>query len=866
MKHGVGRALRNSQWHADQLLAPFDSVPGSAAMMWRSMMVTHQIGAIWCTSVIVYTYTATGFLERGLFHGLCAVGVNMATNRWITRRRRLPTALPFLDLAGILIVCLDVPTLQPRIGPFTLVIVALAAISLSARALVGLLSFHLLTTAVAIMVSIVPEPRQAFASYVVLSVLTVVPVRLTIRALKALSDRHTEIFASIDAILWEETEERGVLAVSAGAATTLGQSSAQWSEPWFWLTLVHPDDVGSFVEQIEELRASNDRLTTTVRMRRADGSYAWVEHRIDVIADVRRSHQFLRGVSIDRTAEVLSAQNEQRFAEVVEDSVLGHCVLAFDDIADLASLRVLLSNPALDAMFPDTVFGRPGALMSELGFAADQLRPLEMIAAQVASTGEPVTFDRWQLADQFFDVRFRSLSGASISLSFENVTERVAALDELEAIANTDALTGLPNRLAYRVQLARALPDRCIDRPIAVVVLDLNQFKEVNDTLGHEVGDHLLVEVADRMRATWPDFTLARLGGDEFAAFGEVGERDDGRRLATALLDALAVDVHIDDITVQTSASIGLSFWPDHGDSVDELVRRADAAMYVAKRQGGGWIEHDDRSDSSTVRRLRLTSEMREAFTKEQFELWYQPRVSVASSEVVGVEALVRWRHPDFGVVGPDEFVPLAEVSGVIRDLTRWVIASAFDQAHALATAGHRLSVSLNVSARSLYDPELVAWTGRLIAERGLPLGGVTFELTETAIMDDVGAARRLLEGLVDLGIATSIDDFGTGYTSLAQLRTLPLHEIKIDGSLVSGIASRCEDAALVEAVVVLGHHLGMRTVAEGVQDRETLEILGSFDCELAEGFLFGHPLPFSYLVDLLGAPHHVLSHEVDLA
>ena len=449
-----------------------------------------------------------------------------------------------------------------------------------------------------------------------------------------------------------------------------------------------------------------------------------------------------------------------------------------------------------------------------------------------------------------------------IALRSEDLVER------LRYEATHDPLTGLPNRAMFQQQVRGALQGRAESDGLAVVVLDLDGFKDVNDTLGHSSGDTMLREVARRLVTSVPDgTTVARLGGDEFALLlvsGEHGER--GEAGARLVQQALSSPVVLDGIELEVRASAGVACFPEHGTEGSLLVQRADIAMYAAKETRVPLLVYDAEFDRSSPRRLSLVSELRSAIVSGQLLCHYQPKVALDSGAVVGVEALVRWTHPTLGLILPDDFVPMAERTGLIVAMTSWVLRSALTDCARWRTQGRNLGVAVNVSPRGLSAPHFSQEVAALLAETGVPASALTLEITESSVMIDPGKALSVLSELHDVGVQLSIDDFGTGYSSLAYLQRLPVHEVKIDKSFVLDLATDHNDVAIVRAIVDLGHNLGLRVVAEGVEDQRSLEILTQLGCDSVQGYLVSRPLPFAVLESWLVQPEADRSRGADAA
>jgi diguanylate cyclase (GGDEF)-like protein len=386
----------------------------------------------------------------------------------------------------------------------------------------------------------------------------------------------------------------------------------------------------------------------------------------------------------------------------------------------------------------------------------------------------------------------------------------------------------------------------------AVLMLDLDGFKQINDTLGHGSGDRLLLDVASRLRAlvSGRQF-VARLGGDEFAVVlpgaGPPGAVD----VVEEIRAALEVPIELDGISVRVEASAGIASYPADGHTEDDLLRAADTAMYAAKEARLGYAVYSSASRPEPSR-LALAGELQQAIDRDELFLAYQPKVSLRSDRIVGVEALARWLHPHRGLVMPDEFIAVAQQTSLIRPLTLHVLRHALTQLAAWRGAGHDLSVAVNLSTRNLLDVELCRDVARLLAETGVPARHLVLEITESALIADPLNVRGVLDELAAMGVQLSIDDFGTGYSSLSYLKRLPIHEIKIDRSFVLNLPSSEEDAIIVRSTIDLANNLGLRVVAEGVETAEVLGYLRATGCDVAQGYHLGRPVPAEELTALL--------------
>jgi diguanylate cyclase (GGDEF)-like protein len=426
-------------------------------------------------------------------------------------------------------------------------------------------------------------------------------------------------------------------------------------------------------------------------------------------------------------------------------------------------------------------------------------------------------------------------------------------MDEIEHRAFYDQLTGLPNRNLFRDRVEQSiLTSRRQQASSTVMFLDVDHFKEINDTLGHEAGDTLLEVVAERLRAQMrASDTLARLGGDEFAILCD-GSATQASLLAERLHNALHGTVTVRDFPLEITMSIGVATFPEHGEDADTVLRHADVAMYQAKQTRAGTALYDPEQDLNDEARLTLAGELRRAIQNEELVLHFQPKARLASGRIVGVEALVRWQHPERGFIPPNEFVPIAERTGLIKQLTRYVLASALRQCSEWHALGLDLDIAVNLTIPDLLDLELPNLIESLLEETGVRPEQLELEITETTILADPFRVTQVLTRLNEMGLRLAIDDFGTGYSSLAYLRRLPVHTIKIDRSFVMDMCENASDATIVRSTIDLGRNLGLEVVAEGVETQEAWDALDSLGCTLAQGYLISRPLPPGELVQLL--------------
>jgi diguanylate cyclase (GGDEF)-like protein len=438
---------------------------------------------------------------------------------------------------------------------------------------------------------------------------------------------------------------------------------------------------------------------------------------------------------------------------------------------------------------------------------------------------------------------------AAIERELKDVHERRArriAEEKIRFLAYFDPLTSLPNRASFCEQLSLLLRDPARDgNALAVLSAKLDNHREVNNTLGHHTGEQVVLEVSRRLEQVLaPQQLRARIASDEFAVVLPDGDIDAALGLARELHRVIGAAVAVGAVEVEPESSIGIALYPGHGEEPEILLQRANAALSQAEERASRVAIYDRERDPYQPERLSMISELRKAIDTGQLRLHYQPKVRFATGELTGVEALVRWTHPKLGMLPPDRFIPLAEQTGLINPLTRWVLKEAMRQSFAWQRAGMDLKVAVNLSVKNLQSLELTENLGHLLSASGMTAEKLILEVTESAIMTDESRAQDILRKLHAQGVEIAIDDFGTGYSSFANLRRLPVSEIKIDKSFVIGMSGSNEDRIIVDSIIELGHKLGLHVVAEGVEGLPTWRMLESLRCDLAQGYYLSRPLP----------------------
>jgi diguanylate cyclase len=448
-----------------------------------------------------------------------------------------------------------------------------------------------------------------------------------------------------------------------------------------------------------------------------------------------------------------------------------------------------------------------------------------------------------------------ALQASSMVLDQTNDLRNQTVALEYQAMhdATHDSLTNLPNRVLLRDRLDQAIYTALREKQsLALFVLDLDHFKDINDTLGHHSGDQVLKQVALRLQGVVRDSeTLARLGGDEFAIMLPlVKERNYVRLVTEKIQNAFHSSFIVGGLNLDVQASIGIAIFPEHGKDIDTLLQRADIAMYIAKQNNAGFAIYSPKLDKHTPKRLTLMGALRQAIENGDLVLHYQPKINIKTNRINGVEALVRWQHEEHGLLRPDDFVPLAERTGLHKPLFFWVIKTALAQAEQWYNDHLEIGISVNLSPSTLLDADLPDVITGLLASSNLPASYITFEITEGSIIKDPDRALAIIVRLAKMGINISIDDFGTGYSSLSYLKKMPASELKIDQSFVQDMLKNENDAVIVRSTIDLAHNMGLKVVAEGVEDKEVADRLKLLGCDIIQGFYYSTPLTSSDCTD----------------
>ena len=679
---------------------------------------------------------------------------------------------------------------------------------------------------------------------------------------RRVANQVADLVAAAPTIHWEADATTAELLTYTGRiAEITGYKPEEWAT-------IHQADLVQLGENLGELAIHTDapgshdtaaEVTFKTRYHRSDGTGVWLQHRLRVSEDPAEA-KVVRGVSFDVTDFEEAALTLRQFQDIVDRLESAVVVLDLVAIDGEQTAVVSKANPATR-----TVIGvKPEDLIAlPLGEGLEWLNSTNFatITLDVLKSGSTGGLSRVKVdvttADgdrrtRRLDIKIFRLPDEQLAVTFTDMTEAVEKEQLIRQQAERDDLTGLPNRAALLDAAERAVAARQTGDQVAILMMDLNRFKEINDTLGHAYGDVFLTEVAQRLPTLVRHGDLvARIGGDEFAVLlAEDASSEAAIAIAERIASACTLPVELNGLAVAASASVGITIAPTHGGDVETLLRRADIAMYVAKRAGKTWSMFD--SEDVSIERLTVSADIGRAIEAHQFELWFQPKVELKTGRVLGAEGLIRWRHPDRGLLLPDAFLELVRLSGHNDALTYQALRMGIEHARECVDAGYDIDMAVNVSALSLHDEQLPSTVEQLLKEYGLPAERLLLEVTETEIMDDMTLIDPVMRQVADLGVGVSIDDFGTGHSSLVRIRKLPVTELKIDRSFISPLLHGGSDEVIVQSIVDLASRLGLRTVAEGVEDSRIAERLAEFGCDMAQGFLWSPALRPENFMELM--------------
>ncbi len=682
----------------------------------------------------------------------------------------------------------------------------------------------------------------------------------TEEALRQSQNEYHDLIESVEAIVWRAKPSGSFTFVSREAEKLTGFPVAEWTDnPNFWQDHLHPEDRGWVTDFRLKAMFNRQGYSVDFRMLDAQGHTLWLHDVVRVISDEVGNPLELVGVMLDVTARKNADLRSRLIQRVFENTSEG--ILIAD--ANQNIIEVNHGFEEITGYCRDEVIGKNPRFLNS---GKHDRAFFDVIWAAVYQHGkwEGEIWDR-RKSGEIFPVGL-SLSAIKdekdvasyYAAVFTDISARKESEQRLNFLANHDALTRLPNRtlLQERIDHALRLAQRQ-KKQVAILFIDLDRFKVINDTLGHHAGDQLLLEAADRLRICLRDSdTIARQGGDEFVVLLEDFGHDEQYLVAVArkVLNTLAQPFTLLGQEVFISASIGVSVYPRDGEDMHTLLKNADIAMYRSKEQGKNTFQfYASESNVHTFERLALENSLRKAIERKEFVLHYQAKVDIATNTIVGAEALVRWKHPELGMVSPIQFISLAEETGLIVPIGEWVLFEVCRQVRAWQEQGLALiSVAVNLSGRQFRDEGLRNTIASALAQSGLQPSYLELEITESMIMQNPARAVEILQGFREMGMITSIDDFGTGYSSLSYLKRFPLDALKVDRSFVQDVPDDVDDAVITQAIIALAHSLGLKVVAEGVENEAQLAFLRKQGCEQVQGYIFSKPLPADEFAQLL--------------
>jgi diguanylate cyclase (GGDEF)-like protein/PAS domain S-box-containing protein len=673
----------------------------------------------------------------------------------------------------------------------------------------------------------------------------------TKRASDLYRDRLERVLRGTNDGWWEWDLASGQIYFSPRCWDLLGYgTSVARGDIAMWSTVLHPDDSVAARRRVDELRSGQESgATLEVRLRHQDGHYIPVLSRLMVLRDAQGKAVMISGANMDMTEQKRSEERLRQSAAVFETTREG--VVLLD-----AERRILMVNHAftdITGYSEQDVLGRSTSMLRSTRHGEDFY---QKVWATVHREGHwrGEVWHRRKSGEVYPELLGISAVTDSAGL-ITNYVGVIADLSQLKAsetrlefLSQHDPLTNLPNRVLLLSHLEHGMRLAQRDSSImALLMLDLDRFKDINDSFSHDAGDELLQQVARCLASRMRDMdTVARLGGDEFGiVLPKLAHAEDAAIVANGILGALKQPWTLADGTeVRVGVSIGISIFPDHGTSTQELLQHADAALYQAKQEGRGRFRYFSQGMTQAAReRIRLEARLHRAIEQNELRVHYQPVVDVAAGRIVGAEALVRWQHPEEGLIPPARFIPVAESTGLIDAIGEWVLRETCRQGRQWMDAGlPALTLAVNMSPRQFRHRDISATVAEVTAQTGFPSTRLELELTESALMEP--DAAELLQRLRDTGVRLAIDDFGTGYSSLAYLQRFPLDVLKIDKGFVDAIPHGPDRGAIATSIVAMGHSLGFRVLAEGVEKPEQLAFLHALGCDMYQGYLKSPPLP----------------------
>jgi len=697
-------------------------------------------------------------------------------------------------------------------------------------------------------------PAIKYASIIILIgtlpyvIVTIKGVRKKDEELRQSKLKLKNIFDTLDVAIWSHDLKSDTLLITSGIEKLYGYTYKDFYQDLdLWKKVIYPDDLSFLSERAARL-ARGETVTSEYRIVRPDGEVRWIQDRGFPTLDSNGNFVDFNSVLFDITDR---KESEDRYRSLVEMSPDIIAVVCHDKIEYINEAGCKL----VGASHPEDLIGQ-----SPLKFVpAEIVEAFKIRGAKHHEKRIRLEFQVKQLNGETIDVEMASApifyeGRFAVQVVGRDITERKIAEKTIQKMAYHDSLTGLPNRNRFRNYLNEVLNREQENKILAVLFLDLDRFKIINDTKGHTVGDLILQKVAARIEmAVQNEGFVSRQGGDEFIILLKDIDKEKVSVVAQHILNEFSAPIEVNCQEFFVTPSIGISLYPTDGKDEETLLKNADTAMYQAKERGkNNFCFFSSNLNGISIRKMELENGLRKALEQNQLTLHYQPQVSLVTGELVGIEALIRWQHPEHGFIAPSEFIPLAEETGLIVPIGKWVIWEASNQRKAWETAGLcDVPIAVNVSVRQFEDDYLIEYISTVLDEVGLQANQLELEITES-IMQNLENSTIILNKLKKRGVLLSIDDFGTGYSSLSYLKHFPIDKIKIDKSFIDDIHYHSKQGFMVKSIIDMGLNLNFTVIAEGIETNEQLAFLKKYECKIGQGFLFSKPIPAGQMKEYL--------------
>ncbi|MDQ0200495.1 bifunctional diguanylate cyclase/phosphodiesterase [Neobacillus ginsengisoli] len=658
------------------------------------------------------------------------------------------------------------------------------------------------------------------------------------------------IFDTLDVAIWSHDLKTDTLLITPGIEKLYGYSLNDFYEDLnLWKKVIYPDDL-YIVKEREKKIALGEAVTSEYRIIRPDGEVRWIRDRGFPTLDNKGNFVDFNSVLFDITDR---KESEDRYRSLVEMSPDIIAVVSRDKIEYINEAGGIL----VGAASPEELIGQSSLNFAPMHVVEDIKNKLNTIdhhnKEKIRLEFQVKRLDGESIDVEMAATRILYEGRFAIQVVGRDISERKRTEKTIQNLAYYDTLTGLPNRNRFRKYLNELLNKQ--DPPnLAVLFLDLDRFKMINDTKGHTIGDLMLQKVGKRLKDTvGKDGLVSRQGGDEFIILLEETTKEIVTNIAQRILDKFAKSIEINNQEFFVTPSIGISLYPYDGTDEETLIKHADTAMYQAKELGkNNFRFYSSNHNGFSIRNMELENGLRKALELNQFTLYYQPQVTIGTGEIVGIEALIRWQHPEHGFIPPSEFIPLAEETGLIVPIGKWILRKACEQIKAWQDAGlPHIPIAVNVSVRQFQDDHLIDYISGILDQVGLEAKYLELEITES-IMQNIERSALILNQLKEIGVLLSVDDFGTGYSSLSYLKHLPIDKIKIDKSFVDDIIYHSNQGMMVKTIIDMGLNLQFNVIAEGIETEEQVNFLKQNECEIGQGYFYSQPLPADQMKEFL--------------